>query len=28
MMCHDVGHAENEAACAKVWDACREACGF
>ena len=28
MMCHDVGHEENEAACAKVWQMCREACGF
>jgi hypothetical protein len=28
MMCHDVGHEKDEAACAKIWDACREACGF
>jgi hypothetical protein len=28
LMCHDVGHDGDELACAEIWQACREACGF
>ena len=28
MMCHDVGHGVDEAACAEIWVECKEECGF
>ncbi len=28
VMCHDVGHDGDEAACAEVWVECKEHCGF
>jgi hypothetical protein len=28
MMCHDVGHDGDEAACAKIWAECKKECGF